>query len=133
MKVLILILVCAAGVLGGCVEREMTLTSDPPGAIVFVSGKEIGCTPVTQSFLWYGDYEIILRRKGYKTLETHRNIKAPFYETIPLDLLSAIAPWTIHDRRYLHFEMEKLVLPDDQTLIGRADELRRKNSEKVEK
>ena len=46
--------VLAAG--GGCVEREMTLTTDPPGALVYVSDKEIGRTPVTQPFLWYGDY-----------------------------------------------------------------------------
>ena len=119
--------------LGGCVEREMTITTDPPGALVFVSDKEIGRSPVSQRFLWYGDYDIILRLKGYKTLKTHANLRPPIYEIPPLDLLSAIAPWTYYDRRYLHFEMEKLVIPGDDELIRRAKALRARNDETVEK
>lgn len=117
-------LALASVVLGGCVEREMTITSEPPGALVLVSDKEIGRTPVTQKFLWYGDYDIILRLDGHKTLITHREIDAPLYEMIPLDLLSELAPWTYHDRRYLHFELSKLEAPDEAELIRRAEEFR---------
>ena len=117
-------LILVAVALGGCVEREMTLTSSPPGALVTISQKEIGRTPVTQEFLWYGDYEIILSAKGCQTLHTHRDIDAPWYETMPLDLFSAIAPWTYHDRRYLHFELAPRTEIDEADLIRRADELR---------
>ena len=117
---LAVILVAAAFVPGGCVEREMTITSQPTGALVFVSDKEIGRTPVTQPFLWYGDYDITMRLKGYETLHTHREIDSPWYETIPLDLFSAMAPWTYHDRRYLHFELTRYKPPEKADLLRRA-------------
>jgi hypothetical protein len=55
----------------GCVERELTVTSEPPGAIVYIGDREVGRTPITTPFTWYGDYDIILRREGYQTLNTH--------------------------------------------------------------
>jgi PEGA domain len=121
----------------GCVEREMIVTTEPAGALVFVSDKEIGRSPVTQSFLWYGDYEIAVRHEGYRALHTHADLRAPIYEIPPLDLLSAIVPWTYHDRRYLHFILEPTPEPtedaNDAELIRRAEELRAKNLEPVEK
>ena len=132
-RLAIIVLVVSAGLLGGCVEREMTITSEPSGALVLVSDKEVGRTPVTLSFLWYGDYEIILRRQGCTTLKTHANLRPPIYEIFPLDLLSEIAPWTYHDRRYLHYRLEELKLPDDKDLIRRGRELRARALEDVEK
>jgi len=120
-------------VAGGCVEREMTITSEPTGALVFISEKEIGRTPLTQPFLWYGDYDIILRLKGYNTLNEPRTIDSPWYETIPLDLLSAMAPWTYHDRRYLHFTLSKYEAPDEADLIRRAGQLRDKAATPIDK
>lgn len=125
-------LVVAAVALGGCVKREMTITSDPPGALVFISDKEIGRTPVVQEFLWYGDYEIALRLKGRQTLHTHRQIDAPWYEIIPLDLLSAVVPWTYHDKRYLHFELAERTAVDQADLIRRAEEFRAKAASAAE-
>jgi len=119
-----LLVVLAA--LGGCVKREMTVTSDPPGAMVVISDKPIGRTPVTQEFLWYGDYEIALRLKGHQTLRTHRQLDAPWYEIVPLDLFSALAPWTYHDQRYLHFELAERPPLDAAALIRRAEEFRDK-------
>ena len=115
----------------GCVEREMTITSEPAGALVYISDVEVGRTPVTKSFTWYGDYEIILRRDGYQTLKTHANINAPAHQLPPFDLFAEIAPWTIHDRRYVHLTMEKLVEPTDEELVQRAKELRKRTGEPV--
>lgn len=122
-----------ASLLGGCVEREMTITSEPAGALVYVSSEPIGRTPVTKKFTWYGDYEIILRypEKGYKTLKTHANINAPWYEVPPLDLISAIVPWTIPDKRYLPtYKLEKLPPgseAEDEKLIERATQMEKRN------
>ena len=113
----------------GCVEREMTITSEPAGALVFVSDVEIGRTPVTIPFTWYGDYDIILRHDGYETKKTHAKINPPIYEIPPLDLFSAIAPWTYHDRRYLHYKMDTLVLPSDEELVKQAEALQKRNLE----
>ena len=115
----------------GCVEREFVITCEPEGAVVRISDKEVGRTPVRQPFTWYGDYEITLSMDGYKTLKTHRNIVLPWYEVPPLDLLSALAPWTYRDERQLHFTLQKLTPPDEDQLLKRADELRRRNQQGV--
>jgi len=43
-------------VLAGCVERELTINTKPEGALVVLNDEEIGESPVTVSFNWYGDY-----------------------------------------------------------------------------
>ena len=113
----------AAAVLCGCVERKMVITSEPAGALAYVSQVEVGRTPVTLPFTWYGDYDVILRLDGYQTLDTHANLRMPAYEVPPLDLFSAMAPWTYHDTRYLHFGLEPLTAPTDEQLINRAQDM----------
>ena len=125
--------VCLAGCLCGCVERKMTITSEPDGAIVFVSDVEKGRTPLTMSFTWYGDYDILIRKEGYRTLKTHARIDPPWYEFPPLDLFSGLAPWTYRDRRYLHYGMEELVLPTDEQLIDRAERMEETTLEPVKR
>lgn len=120
---LIAALTCLAS--AGCVERDITITSEPSGVVVEVSGREVGRTPVTIPFKWYGDYEIILRREGYKTLVATANINPPWYEIPPIDLLSDMAPWTYYDKRYLNYKLEKFTPPTTQQIIQRAEELRR--------
>ncbi len=118
--------------LAGCVERELKITSQPEGAIVYVSDVEVGRTPVTIPFTFYGDYDIILRRDGYETLKTHAYLSPPVYELPPLDLLSAMAPWTYHDRRHVHFDLEPYVPTSDEDLIRRAEQMKRRNLEPVD-
>jgi len=115
-----------AALMCGCVEREMTITSEPEGALVFVSDREIGRTPVTLPFTWYGDYDIILRRDGCETLKTHAEINAPWYEVPPLDLFSHMAPWTYRDQRYLRYSLIQRKEPSDEDLIKKADALKKR-------
>ena len=122
--------VAAAG-LGGCLERDITVTSEPAGALVFLNDVEVGRTPVTVPFTWHGDYDVMLRLDGYETISTHANINVPLHEAPPLDLLSELAPWTYHDHRYLHYKLQKLQLPDDETLIRQAEALREENLKPV--
>src|ERR1700690_4113146 len=67
-----LLLVLAAIVLSlgtsGCVQRRMTIRSNPPGALVYVDDYEIGTTPVSASFTYYGTRKIRLVKDGYETL-----------------------------------------------------------------
>lgn len=115
----------------GCVERELTITSEPEGALVYVSDEEVGRTPVTMPFTWYGDYDIIIRKDGYETLDTHAKMNMPWYEVPPIDLLSAVAPWTYHDRRYLHYELDPLTLPGDEELLEQAEQMKQETLQPV--
>lgn len=113
----------------GCVERTLTVTSEPPGALVTISSIEKGRTPVTIPFLWYGDYDVIVRMEGYETLKTHQKINPPPYEIPPVDLLSELAPWTYHDQRTAHFVLTPATQPAEKELLDRAEELRARNLE----
>ena len=65
---------------GGCVERQMTIRSDPPGALVYVDGYEIGITPVITPFTYYGQRKIRLVKDGYETLTVIQPVPPPWYE-----------------------------------------------------
>ena len=110
----------------GCVERTMKIDSDPQGARVFVNDEEVGVTPVKLSFLWYGDYDIILRKDGYQTLKTHHRIDAPWYQYPPIDLVSeCLIATTVHDDHVLPiYALTANDPPAGKDLVERALELR---------
>jgi hypothetical protein len=117
--------VLALGAGWGCVERRVTITSQPEGALVFFADEEIGRTPLTVPFLFYGDREVILRKEGYDTLKTHADLRPPIYDVPPWDLISqAMVPWTYHYHVHKHFVMKTQELPNEQELIRRADQLK---------
>jgi hypothetical protein len=119
-------LLLAIAALGGCVERRMKIDSDPQGARVFVNDEEVGATPVKFSFLWYGDYDIILRKNGYETLKTHYRVDAPWYQYPPFDLITeCFIPDTIEDERSLPtYQLQPARVPPLQEVVERAVRLR---------
>lgn len=112
--------------LGGCVERIVKIDSDPQGARVFVNDREVGVTPVKFSFLWYGDYDIILRREGYQTLKTNHRIDAPWYQYPPIDLVAeCLIPTTIRDEHVLPtYELEPVSTAAISDVVERAVQTR---------
>ena len=87
----------------GCVEQTMEITSDPPGALVYLNDREIGRTPLRRDFTWYGNYQVEVRKDGYETLKTHKWLYAPIYNVAPVDLISQLQPLTLHDKQTMHF------------------------------
>lgn len=112
--------------LTGCVERTIKIQTRPPGALVVVNDEEVGISPVKFTFLWYGDYDIILRKDGYQTLKTHYRVKPPWYQVPPFDLVAeTMVPGTIHDEHVLPtFELTPAEDPTVSTVVDRAVELR---------
>ncbi len=110
-----------AAAVTGCVERTIHITSEPSGALVYLNDEVVGRTPAEVRFNFYGDYGVILRKEGYETLQTHRQINAPWYQLPPVDFVAdLLIPTTIHDRHAWHFEMQPQQLPDQQELVARA-------------
>ena len=104
----------------------MTINSEPAGALVYLNDQEVGRTPVSVPFTWYGDYDVILRKEGYRTLKTHARVDAPWYELPPIDFISEVlVPWEIHDHHELPlYRLEPLKPPSPAELIQRAREFR---------
>jgi hypothetical protein len=111
--------------LTGCVRRTISITTEPPHALVYLNDQEIGRSAVTTDFIWYGDYDVIIRKDGYKTLKTHWNIKPPWYQVVPVDFFAEVLwPGHIHDVHTRHFVLEPAEPPTQDELIERATETR---------
>jgi hypothetical protein len=104
----------------------MTIRSNPPGAMVYIDNREIGTTPVSTNFTYYGTREFRLVKDGYETLSQMRTIPAPSYEFVPLDFVSEnLVPGEIRDRRTLDFQLVPQRVVPTEEILGRAEGLRR--------
>jgi hypothetical protein len=118
-------LVMAVLFLSGCVERMLTISTEPAGAIVVLNDEEIGVSPVTVSFEWYGDYDVRISKEGYETLRTHRKLKAPWYDVIGFDfLVQVLSPERIVDSYEWTFELAPRQQVKHEQLMQDAEELR---------
>ena len=114
----------------GCVRRRMTIRSNPPGAAVYVDDQQVGTTPVSVDFTYYGTRKIQLIKDGYETLTVQQPFTAPWYQWPPLDFVSEnLSPWEHRDEHFLNFQLEpQQILPAEQ-LLDRAQELRTSTSQ----
>lgn len=109
----------------GCVHRRMMITSDPPGATVFVDNNEIGQTPVAHDFTYYGTRNFRLEMDGYETVNELRDIKPPWYQVPPLDFFSDnFAGRNIYDNRSVNFQLHRRPDESDNDIIARGLELK---------
>jgi hypothetical protein len=105
----------------GCVERELQVDSDPPGADVYIDGKQAGKTPFRQPFTFYGTRAILVRHDGFTPTEKIVPVKAPWYQVIPLDFFfEHLWPGTLTDTHAVTIAMEPAREVDPDTLIQRA-------------
>lgn len=91
--------------LTGCVERKLTITSQPSGALVYMNDKEVGRTPIETDFVFYGNYDVQVRRDGYQTLDQPTRLKTPWWQIPPIDLFAELMPWKPTDRQKWHFTL----------------------------
>ena len=81
--------------LGGCMQRTLSITSQPAGATVYLNDTEVGRTPLETGFTYYGTYDVLVRKDGYEPLRTKADAIAPIYEHPPLDLAAHAMPWGV--------------------------------------
>ena len=118
-------LLALAVLAGGCagVRRELTVESNPPGALVYLNGDEVGRTPMRKAFVWYGTYDVQLRKEGYRTLDAETKVWAPWWQIPPIDLLAEVFPLTDRHRRSYTLTPEPAGGVDKPALIDRAAQL----------
>lgn len=114
----------------GCVERRISVTTEPPGALVWINDQEVGRTPLETNFKFHGVYDVRVELDGYEPLSTSAKASAPWYEYPVIDLFAEATPWTNRNTQEWHFELEERlegrVSPEEleSGLIERAGELR---------
>jgi hypothetical protein len=97
----------------GCVERSLTIRSNPPGAAVYLHDQWVGETPYSFDPVWYGGYRVMLEKDGFKRLHDRREYKAPKKLWIPFDLAMELAPWRVRDDQVWEYALEPVeTLPE---------------------
>jgi hypothetical protein len=121
-----LFVLCVAIVIfAGCVERRLTINTQPQGALIVLNDEEIGASPVTVPFNWYGDYDVRISKEGFATLKTHRELKAPWYDAFPFDFFAMLNPKRTVDSYEWTFDLSPLQQPTREKLIQNAEELKK--------
>ncbi|MEO0715493.1 MAG: PEGA domain-containing protein [Planctomycetota bacterium] len=121
---------CVAAALPGCVERRISITSEPSGALVRLNDVDVGRTPLETNFLYHGEYDVQLELDGYETTMTSRDADAPWWEYPPFDLGAELLPLRLDNVIKWHFDMvpvpESVLEPEvfEDELLDRARELR---------
>lgn len=109
----------------GTVRRRLNVNSNPPGALVYVDNQQVGTTPCSIDFIYYGTREIRLIKPGFETLTVNQPIPAPWYEYVPLDFVSEnLTPTKIRDNRTVTYNLAPQLVIPTQELVDRANQLR---------
>ncbi|HVR87319.1 MAG TPA: PEGA domain-containing protein [Planctomycetota bacterium] len=114
----------------GCVDRFLSINSDPPGAAAYLDGEKVGTTPCEVRYVWYGTRDLILELRGYTLIRQQVTLSPPWWQIIPLDLLTdVVLPFTLRDRMAVSYTMELAPVTREEvdTVLQRADELRKKS------
>jgi hypothetical protein len=117
--------VAGAALCSGCVERRYTLRTDPPGALAIVNGEEIGQTPVSRSFYYYGDREITFILDGFETKTVIQPMQAPWWDNLFTEFFTEnLLPFNLRDEREFKYQLTPALSPRASDLRDRAEQLR---------
>lgn len=123
LRILFLIAMIAPGT--GCVRRRLNVRTNPPGALVYVDNQQIGTTPCSVDFTYYGTREIRLIKPGYETLTVNQPIPTPWYQYPPIDFISEnLVATKIRDNRTVTYDLAPQIIVPPQQLVDRASQLR---------
>lgn len=99
--------------------------SNPPGATVYLDGKEIGRTPFSANFDHYGKREFRIVKQGYETKTELQRVRTPWYQWVGLDFVSEVLlPGKLTDRKYYEFNLVPEKIVPDSEIVARAEEFR---------
>jgi hypothetical protein len=126
---LLLLTLTASLAVTGCygqVQRTITIDSEPRGALCWLNDSEVGRTPVTVPFTWYGTYGVRLESPGYEAMETTAKVGAPAFQWIGADLFfETVIPGVHTDAHEFRYALKKAEPTDTISLRERAETLRR--------
>jgi hypothetical protein len=121
----IVLFVTAAWPAHAVVRRRLNVNSNPQGALVYVDNQQIGSTPCSVDFTYYGTREIRLIKPGFETLTVNQPIPAPWYQYTPIDFVAEnLVTTKIRDNRTVSYNLAPQLVVPTQELIDRANQLR---------
>jgi hypothetical protein len=74
-----------------CVERRMTIRTEPAGAAVDLDGRRLPrATPVTVSPTHAGHHLVVVSADGHRSAAAVVRVEEPWYDRFPLDLFAEV-------------------------------------------
>ncbi len=116
----LLIFTVTTVLLSGCVERELTINTKPQGGLVIINDEEIGVSPVTVNFKWYGTYRVRIEKEGYNSLRKNIELKRPLHDLFPFDIFENLFNPNRVDSYSWNFKLDTYQKPDRKLLIDKA-------------
>ncbi|MEX2671699.1 MAG: PEGA domain-containing protein [Phycisphaeraceae bacterium] len=110
----------------GCVQRTLHITSEPAGALVHLNDEEVGRTPLSVPFIFYGKYDVRLAIDDHEPLWTTARARAPWWEYPGPDLVAELIPGARSNIRW-HFALTPAPPAeevDEDSLLERARDQR---------
>lgn len=120
----------------GCVERKLSIRTEPSGARAYMDYDLKGQTPVEVDFTHYGSRFVRLEKRGYRTTLFTFDIDPTWYSYFPINFFTEVlSPFTITDRRELYYELDAEALPADRERPDREQDREeiQKRAEKLQK
>jgi len=105
----------------GCVRRSLAVRSSPPGALVYLNNVEVGRTPVERDFIYYGTYDVVLRKEGYDTIKARGKVIAPWWQWVPIDFFAEFLPLRDHHELSYMLRPVSETAVDPQLMLTRAE------------
>ena len=122
LTVIAVVLVLTAG----CVERRMTLSTSPEGAIAYYNGKAVGRTPVTFHFTHYQPARLTFEKDGHETFRVVQELEVPAWQRYPLDFFAEnLVAGEIRDQRTFNYPLSPQRMVPSEELLQRGEDLRR--------
>ena len=92
---------------------------------MYIDDQEIGTSPVSTSFVYYGTRKIQVVKDGFETQTVMQRVKAPWYQIPGIDFVAEnLYPREIRDERIVEIEMEPQRIVSTQELLSRGEQLR---------
>jgi len=93
--------------------------------MVLLEGREIGYSPASADFTWYGTRRVTMIKDGYETKTDLVTVSAPWYQWPIIEFFADnLSPHRITDRRVYSFELQPKQMIPDVELRDRARQLR---------
>ena len=89
----------------GCVKRQIRVTSEPSGALVYLNDVQVGRTPTEAEFKFYGTYDVRLELEGHETVAEGRAANPPIWEYPFVDIAAILAPVNLENTVHWHFDL----------------------------
>lgn len=109
----------------GCVDRRFVVTTNVPGAQVYLDDQPVGASPADGRWDYAGYYKFTAVAPGYEPTVQRIRFRPKWFEYPPLDFFAEVLwPFRIEDVRHVELELFPARPVNPDSLISEAEQLR---------